>query len=205
MTIAVGIFELFTYAIPGSLYLALFTYVATRAHWIDLMALTRSPAVLLVIGLVLLSYLLGYLAYPLGNLAHKVVPRRREDKVKQEFLRRNPAAKGREYVDADAFLLLAAIQTHDVETAADVTRLRASGLMLRNCAPPFMIAASVAVVELFTARSPVLAVTCAVIFLVSSFALVVQGRRLGRWARMRTLEVAFWLPDIDEKFRSLDS
>nr|WP_225955141.1 hypothetical protein [Kibdelosporangium phytohabitans] len=196
---------MFTYAIPGSFYLALFTYIAARAQWIDMAAATRTPTVLLVIGLVLVSYVLGYLAYPLGHFVNKVLPRRRGGEVTAAFLERNPAARKREYVEADPFLLLAAIQTNDTEVAADVTRLRASGLMLRNCAPPFLIAAVVAVVELFTSRSPVFAVTCAVIFLIGFGALVVQGRRLGRWAKLRTLEAAFWVPDIDEKFRDPQS
>ncbi len=55
MTIAVGVFELFTYAIPGSLYVALFTYIAARAQWIDLAAVLKSPSFLLVIVVVLLS------------------------------------------------------------------------------------------------------------------------------------------------------
>jgi hypothetical protein len=205
VTIAVGIFELFTYAIPGSLYLAFFTYVAARAHWIDLAAVTRTPVFLLVVAVILISYLLGYLGYPLGDLADRVVPLRRKWNPDSEFLRRNPAAKDREYVTADSFLLLAGLQLHDAEVAADVTRLRASGLMLRCSAPPMLLAAVAAIVELFVSRSPVFAATSAVLFLAAFFALVAQGRRLGRWARMRTLEISFWLPDVDEKFRKMES
>jgi hypothetical protein len=202
VTIAVGIFELFTNAIPGSLYLAFFSYVASRAHWIDLAAVTRAPVFLLAVAVVLISYLLGYLAYPVGDLANKVVPKRRERRPIKEFLRRNPAAENREYVNADAFLLLAGLQLHDKEVAADVTRLRASGLMLSSCAAPMLLASVAAIVELFIGRSPGFASVCAVFFLAAFFALVVQGRRLGYWARLRTLEVGFWLPDIDEKFRT---
>ncbi|MBP2329879.1 hypothetical protein JOF56_010264 [Kibdelosporangium banguiense] len=202
VTIAVGIFELFTYAIPGSLYLAFFAYVVGRAHWIDLAAVTRMPVFLLVVAIVLISYLMGYLAYPVGELANKIVPRHRQNHTRNDFLRRNPAAKDREYVNADPFLLLAALQLHDNEVATDVTRLRATGLMLRNSAPPMLLAAIAAIVELFVGHSPVFASTCAVLFLAGFFALIVQARRLGRWASMRTLEFGFWLPDIDEKFRA---
>ncbi|RSM86662.1 hypothetical protein DMH04_13560 [Kibdelosporangium aridum] len=201
MTIAVGVFELFTYAIPGSLYVALFTFIAARAHWIDLAAVLRSPSFLLVIAVVLLSYLLGYLAYPLGLLAHKILPERRNHAAIEEFLRRNPSAKDRPFVQADPFLLLAAIQLQDVEVGADASRVRATGLMLRNCAPPAFLGAVAAIVELFVGRSPVFAITCAVLFTVASIGLVVQGRRLTYWARLRTLEIAFWIPEIDDKFR----
>lgn len=201
MTIAVGVFELFTYAIPGSLYVALFTYVAARAQWIDLAAVLKSPSFVLVIVVVLLSYLLGYLAYPLGLLAHKILPERRERDATGEFLRRNPSAKDRPFVQADPFLLLAAIQLQDAEVGADASRIRATGLMLRNCAPPVLFGAVAAIVELFAGRSPVFAVTCAVLFLASGIALVIQGRRLTYWARLRTFEVAFWIPEIDDRFR----
>ncbi|MFC5099610.1 hypothetical protein [Kibdelosporangium philippinense] len=167
----------------------------------DLAAMLRSPAFLLVIAVVLLSYLLGYLAYPLGLLAHKIVPKRRKRNAREEFLRRNPAAKGRPFTKADPFLLLAAIQLQDQEVGADASRVRATGLMLRNCAPPVFFGAVTAIVELIVGRNAVAAISCAVLFLVSSIALVVQGRMLTHWASLRTFEVAFWIPEIDDKFR----
>lgn len=33
--------------------------------------------------------------------------------------------------------------------------------------------------------------------------LIVQGRRLGHWASLKTLELCFWIPDIDEKCRAV--
>jgi hypothetical protein len=42
--------------------------------------------------------LVGYLAYPLGASANRVVPRRRERRPRQEFLGRVPTARGRDYV-----------------------------------------------------------------------------------------------------------
>src|SRR6476469_5108193 len=35
VSITLGIFDLFAYAVPGSLYLGLFTYVAIRVGWVD--------------------------------------------------------------------------------------------------------------------------------------------------------------------------
>ena len=35
MAMILGVFDLLAYAIPGSLYLAVFAYVAHRAGWID--------------------------------------------------------------------------------------------------------------------------------------------------------------------------
>lgn len=199
MNFAVGVFELFTYTIPGALYLALFGYVGARLHWLDPAAAGRAPVVLLVIGLVLITHLLGYLGYPLGAAINRLVTRRRDRRPRQEFLRRNPEARDRAYVQADPHLLLSAIQLHDKDVALDVSRLRASGLMLRNSAPPLLLGALVAFVELFTGTKPALAAVSLVLLAVGSVSLVAQGRKMGHWATIKTLELCFWIPEIDER------
>jgi hypothetical protein len=202
VTIAVGMFDLFTYTIAGGLYLVLAGYVAARVGLVDVTALNDVNGVLLVIGVVVLSYLLGVLAYPLGELLNKVVPRRPRTSPREEFRRRNPAARDRAYVNADSFLLAAAIQVHDMDVAVEVSRLRAGGLMARNSAPALTLATLTALVEAFTSGHPVLAVLCALVFAGGAYALILQGRRLGHMAAMKTLELCFWLPDLDERVRS---
>ncbi|SFB54583.1 hypothetical protein SAMN05216266_11846 [Amycolatopsis marina] len=160
VTFAVGLFDLFTYTIPGALYLSAFAYLAGRLHWIDLGALGGGPLVLLVIGIVLASYLLGYLAYPLGARAERLLPRWRSRNPRQEFLRRNPAARHRTFVKADAFLLYSALQAHDKEVAVDVTRLRTAGLMLRNSSPPMALGFVASAVELALGRNILFAAGC---------------------------------------------
>ena len=199
MTFAVGIFDLFTYTIPGALYLGFFSYLAFRLHWVDPGAVGRLPTVLLVLIVVLISYLLGYVGYPAGSWLNRVVPRRRQRRLREEFLGRVPAAKGRAYVDADPQILLSAVELHDRDVALEVSRLRAAGLMLRNSAPPLVLGFVAAIVEVFAGPRPVLAIGCAAVFAVATIALITQGRRLGHWAGFKTLELAFWLPDVDEK------
>lgn len=200
VTFAVGIFDLFTYAIPGSLYLAFFAHVIAL-HLLGGGAMAGTPAWLLVILVVLLSYLLGYLAYPAGAVANRIVPRRRERNPSQDFVRRVPASEGRDFVNADKFLLLSAIELHDKDVAVEVTRLRAAGLMLRNSAPPLALGFGAAVVELFVGRNPALAAGCGVLLLGGFIGFIVQARRLGHWATMKTLELCYWLPDIDDRCR----
>lgn len=205
VNIAVGIFDLFAYSVPGSLYLTFLGYLAFRLNVAEPAAVFGVPGVLLLIGVVLLSYLLGYLAYPLGAVANRLVPRLRHRDPRAEFLGRTPAARGRDYVRADPFLLVGALQLHDREAATEVLRLRATGLMLRNSAFPLVVAAVAGVVEAFAGPRPLIAVCCAVLFAVASVALVTQGRKLGHWASMKTLELCFWLPDVDERFRAGES
>ena len=201
MTFVVGIFDLFAYTIPGSLYLAFFGYLATRLHWMDPGVVGRAPVLLLVIVIVVASYLLGYLAYPLGEVAKRVLPQRRIRRPREEFLNRNPAARSRDYVHADPFLLLSAVELHNREVAAEATRLRATGLMLRNSAPPLLLGSGAAIVELVLGRNPVFMAGSALLLAAGFCSLIVQSRRLGHWASLKTLELCFWLPDIDEKCR----
>ncbi len=200
MNIVVGVFDLFTYAIAGGLYLVLAGYVAERLDLVELGLLNSVNGVLLVIGAVVLSYLCGILAYPLGSLLNRAVPGRRRD-PRAEFRRRNPAARDRNFVDADSFLLLAGLQLHDMDAATEVNRLRATGLMSRNAGPALALAAVTALVEVFTGGHPLLAALCAVVFAGGALLLIVEGRRLGYMASMKTLELSFWVPGLDEKFR----
>jgi hypothetical protein len=200
VNIAVGIFDLFVYAVPGSLYVTLLGYLAFRLNVTEPAAVFGIPGVLLLVGVVLLSYLLGYLAYPLGAVANRLVPKLRRRDSRAEFLRRSPAARGRDYVRADSFLLLGALQLHNLEAGAEVVRLRATGLMLRNSAPPLLMAAVAAVVEVFAGPRPPVAAGCAVLLAVMSVSVVTQGRKVGYWASIKTLELCFWLPDVDERF-----
>ena len=200
MSIAVGIFDLLTYAIPGSLYLAFAAYLAVRLHLQVGLSVTSGPAWLVVVAVVLASYLLGYLAYPIGAVTNRLVPRRERPRPSQEFLRRVPPAASRSFVQADLHLLQAAVELHDREAAAEISRLRAAGLMLRNCAPPMVLSLVAAIVETLAGHHVALSIGCAVLFAALSVALVVQGRRLARWANLKTLELSFWLPDIDSRY-----
>lgn len=202
MTLAVSFFDLLTYAVSGSLYVALFSYVAVRLHVVNLALVTSAPGLLAAILAVLVSYLLGYLAYPLGAAMNRVVPDRRRRNPRKEFLGRVPAAGGRDYVHANPHLLLAALELHNRDVALEVSRVRAAGLMLRSGAPALLLGAVAAILEAVFGTRPWLAAGCAVLLMVWSVSLIVQGRKFGRWATLKTLELCFWLPDIDDKCRA---
>ncbi|MFI7119576.1 hypothetical protein [Amycolatopsis sp. NPDC049868] len=199
MNFAIGVFDLFAYTIPGALYVAFFGYLGTKLHILTAASIGGVPTVALIVVIVVLSFLLGYLAYPLGEALERIVPRRRSRNAPEEFLRRTPEAEGRPFLKENTHLLLGALQLHDKEVAADVTRVRASGLMVRNCAPPLLFGAVAAIVEIFAGKHPFIAAGFAVLFLLASLTLVTQSRKFGLWAGMKTLELCFWIPEIDEK------
>lgn len=205
VTFAVSLFDLFTYSIPGALYLGFFGYLAARLHWIDVDMAARTPTTVLIGAIIVLSYLLGYLGYPVGAMTNRLVPRRRVRRPRQEFLERVPAARGRAYVQADSFLLLSALLHYDKDLAVESMRYRAAGLMLRNSAPPLALGFVASIVELFLDRDPVPAAVCAVLLVTGFFGLAVQGRRVGYWASLKTLELCFWLPDIDNWFGTVEN
>jgi len=202
VTFAVGVFDVFASAVPGSLYLAFFGYVAARLHLIEVGVVGRMPVLLLVIAVVVLSYLLGYVAYPFGQATNRIVPKRAKQCPREEFLDRNPAARSRDYVRADPFLLLAAAELYDKEAAMEANRLRAVEVMLCNSAFPLGLACLASITELLIGSKPALSAGCAALFVVAFFSLIIQGRRLGRWADIKTLELCFWLPNIDDRFRT---
>ncbi|WP_392667031.1 hypothetical protein [Streptomyces sp. LN785] len=126
MTLAVGIFDLFTYGIPGALHLSLIIYVLARLQIIDLASLTSAPSALQLLGVAVASYLLGHLAYPLSALLDKVAPRWNwsvED-ARLDFVARVPESRDRAFVRTNVSLLLAAVELHDKEAAGEITRLQ---------------------------------------------------------------------------------
>jgi hypothetical protein len=99
-------------------------------------------------------------------------------------------------------VLLAAVELHDKEAAGEITRLQGVALMLRNSALALMFALVVAVVELAAGPDRVLSGVCAALLVVSLTAAIRHGRRVRHWDRLKTLEICFWIPDIDDRFDS---
>ncbi|MFE0894352.1 hypothetical protein [Streptomyces smyrnaeus] len=199
-----GIFDLFTYGIPGALHLSLIIYVLARLNLIDLASLASAPSVLQLVGAAVASYLLGQLAYPLSALLDKVAPRWNwsGDHARLEFVARVPESRERAFVRADTSLLLAAAELHDKEAAGEITRLQGVALMLRNSALALVFALVVAVLELVLGPARLPAGGCAALLLVCLIAAIRHGRRVRHWDRLKTLEICFWIPDIDDRLDS---
>lgn len=200
MSLSVGIFDIFTYAIPGSLYLVLGGYVAERLGWFHVAALGDVPVVLLIGGIVVASYVLGQLTYVVGTGVDRLVPfwQRGWSEARKEFLARIPSARGRHYVGVHGTVLTAAVEAYDREAAQEIHRLRAVGLMVRNCCVPLAAGAVTAAVEAFAGHRVGAAVVCAVLLAGAAVSALQQNGRLRHWAALRTLEVCYWIPGIDE-------
>lgn len=198
MSLTLGVFDLFTYAAPGAMYVALIAHIAIRLGWFDTHQVADANTTLLLLGLLLASYVIGHVTYRLGTVLD-LVTRRRPTQARTDFRERVGTAKARRLVELDPALLLAAAEIHAKEAAVEVSRLRAVGLMLRNAAPATIFAAVTALVECLTGSDPALTLTAAALFLVATAGLLLQGARLRRWAVMKTYELAYWLPEVQDR------
>jgi len=62
----------------GALYVAFFGYLGAKLHILTVASLGGVPTVVLVVVIVVLSFLLGHLAYPVGEAMESIVPRSRK-------------------------------------------------------------------------------------------------------------------------------
>ena len=70
--------------------------------------------------------------------------------------------------------------------------------MLRNTAPPLALGAVAAIVAGATGSNVAAAACCAVGFPLAAAACLYRGSEVLHWANVKTLELAFWIPGIDE-------
>jgi hypothetical protein len=189
MAIILGVFDLLAYAVPGSLYLTVFGYASHRAGWIDVPSVLELPSLMLLIGLAVAAFLTGQASYALGSIIDRVNPfgsNALPEEAKKDFLLRNVDAASRRFLQLDPHTLLAALEADDSEAAAEVSRLRATGLMLSRSVPALALGVVTALVETATGSLPLFAgLTGLVVALVAAGCLY-QWAAFRRWAIIRT-------------------
>jgi hypothetical protein len=202
VTFQLGVFDVFTYTIPGSLYLALIAFVGEKLGWIRVGDFRSVPTLVLVGGLLIGSYLLGYSANPVAEQLDRSMRWWKAAYVRAHARKslepQGPDPKSRAYATADKYLLQALAETRERDVALEISRYRATGLMLRNCAPPFLIACVVAVVEAAHGSHRVAAILCALFFGGAMLSCIGQGKLLRTWADSKTLQICYWIPDVDK-------
>jgi hypothetical protein len=199
MNLSLGVFDIFAYSVPGSLYLALLLYVLDQASWIDLKQVGDLNSTVLIAGGIIASYLLGHLTYAPRRFLGRWLPRwlGTGRGARREFLDRFPRAQSLAFVQADPAVVFAAIEVKAPDLAVEISRLRASGIALRNAGLAFLLSAGVAAVQLVRGHERGFAAFCVGAFAAGFAGATRAGNELSRWAALKTLEVAFWLPDIE--------
>lgn len=207
MTFAIGIFDLFTYSVPGVLQLSFIVYCFWRLGDINVShIIITTPTALLLFGTLLLSYVLGHITYSLASALERLIPTRHRymPEARAEFVRRVPEAQQRRYLHVDKSLLQAAAELHSKEVASEIARLRAIGLLMRSAAATMLIGSVAAVVEICTGPYRVIAACGAVVLLSGAVGAYIQRRKMAHWANLKTLEICFWIPNIDDQFAPVD-
>jgi hypothetical protein len=203
VALVLGTFDLLAYAVPGSLYLAVLAYVAQRAGWVDVRGVLQIPTLLLLVGLAIATFLTGQAAQVLGTLVDRVNPFGGGDDLAGDaravFLRRNPQARQRTYLQRDPFTVLAALEVGASEAAGDVSRLRSVGQMLSRSVPALLLGVLVAGVEVFTGRLPLFAAVSGIVLLLVAAGCLRQSATFRRWAVIRTFELAYWDDGMDAR------
>ena len=76
---------------------------------------------------------------------------------------------------ADIYLILAATEIHNQGAATGISRLRATGLMLRNGSLPFLAACVLAAIEAATAHDTPVSAIFAVLFAAAALSVLSAG------------------------------
>ena len=199
VNLSLGVFDIFAYAVPGSLYLALGAYIAGRLEWIDVGQLLHVPTVILAGGIIVLSYLLGFVTYPLASSMDRALRlRKHSNDARTDFLARVPSAQNRPYVHSDMALLKGAVEVFEMAAGQEISRLRAVGIMTRNCSIPLIAACVVSIATAGDGIRPAVSAICALVFASAAAAAIWQARRFRHWSNLKTLEICYWIAEIDE-------
>ena len=202
MNFTVGVYDLFAYAIPGAAYLTVGGYIARRAGWQQAHHLPRATLAT-SLAFIALAYFVGQAVYrPAQLLDRQVLRRRASTDARTEFRARHSALSKRAFVDADMYLLLAAIHRDCPDNAAEVERFRAVGIGLRNVSPALGIGTFAALYDLVSGYGPRAAsLSILVVLALATTSAQLGGNRLSRWAYSTTLEAAALIPGIDDVCR----
>jgi uncharacterized membrane protein len=66
LSLSLGLFDVFTYMVRGSFYLSVLLFAANSIHLIRLQSFKDVPSIVLITGLLLASFLLGWAAEPIA-------------------------------------------------------------------------------------------------------------------------------------------
>jgi hypothetical protein len=198
MNLTVGIYDVASYTIPGSLYVSAAAALSWRLGWWR--SNVTSPSLLVISVFVLTSYVVGHLVYGptkwfLGRLA--VICSWKSSEPSSYFTSKNPGLVAEAFVEVNPYLLGEGIRIAHPHCAHEIDRLRAISTMLRNSAPPYAISGLGALLcIIFGSPRALPTALLALVLLVASVLALFASRRVERWANTMTYQYVVWLPDI---------
>lgn len=200
MRIPIGVFDFASYAIPGTLFLTWLLWTgATLAMIPEPWAYMRSPSLFEAALGLLVSYLLGHIAYPLTRLS---LPWEQQSiaQARAQFVRRSPTLAARPFVQGDPMVLLSVIEEKNVQAAAAIASVRATGIMCRSSAHALLLGAGTALYQANQVAQPGVWIGGALALAVGAWIMRQEGRRRAKWSFVKTLESAVWIAGVDVPF-----
>ncbi|RMG90967.1 MAG: hypothetical protein D6706_18705, partial [Chloroflexi bacterium] len=132
MTIQLGIYDFFAYAVPGGLYLLLFIYLLASFSGIKLDFATLSNLSLVQsLIFIVVAYLVGLVVDRIAVFWYRIFePKQLEDKVLEKFKQRYSNLEFR-FQGRDWPILIAYLQREKPETTSEIHRFNAIHIFLK--------------------------------------------------------------------------
>jgi hypothetical protein len=184
MPIRIGLYDFFAYTLPGVLCLFIigFWLNVTGLLAVDFLILNNlSLAVLL--GIIGIGYIIGLLIEPVAYAWMKLFQRNKIDGTKvafDEFIRQYPWVKVN-FEHKDLSILLRAVKSVSMESAANVEEHNVAAIMLMNIGLVFSLSSISSAIYCFVILSNLWILVLALVFFVLAIAAMRRSRTRRHW------------------------
>ena len=180
MSVKLGLYDFFSYLIPGGIVTAWFFFVLNKHFGLAMDWKNFSITELLLLGI--LSYLVGYAADFITSKTWYKLFRNKNlfESTMSDFNNRHPTIEV-EFNEMDWYISYSFVKKHNLEMAQDIDKFNVTNKMLRTSSFGFLLFAILFLVEFFLNRyasiDAILSVSCFIIAII----LVHQAVKFSTW------------------------
>ena len=182
MSTRIGIYDLFAFTIPGSIYIGSLLYMLVTFGYInlDLQGIQLSVVHILILGI--LAYLLGILFDSVSDyLWYKwVKPKNIPEKILSTIKERYPKLNI-EFDSIEWPLLMARIRRESMDVTAEIDKFKALGKMLNNISFSFLILSVFQLVLMFIKQNLIINISLFILFIAFSLIFVKRAIIYDGW------------------------
>lgn len=180
MAIKLGIYDFFSYLIPGGIVISWFIFVLNRYFALVIGWRNFSIAELLVIGV--LSYLVGYVVDYITAKTWYRLFRRKDifESTMTDFNKRHPTIEV-DFEQMDWYISYAFVKRHNLDMAQDIDKFNVTNKMLRTSSFGFLLFAIVFGVEFFLNGYSSVYLILGIAFLITAVILVREAVKFSSW------------------------
>jgi len=174
MSIRIGIYDFFAYTIPGGFYLLTIAYLCliSGLATIDFQSLSN-PSIVQAIVVAILAYIAGLVFDPIAQPWYRLFkPKSFSKKVLDEF-KESYTDLEIKFQARDWPVLLAYLRRENIDIAADIEKLNATNIMLRNASFNLVILSVIQIIQYIRTGFFAWNLVLCFVFLISS---IIAGR-----------------------------